>query len=310
MLSLNQIRNILTDLCFPQKNITDTTCVSILALSDTKPRANLIKGKNCLADGARITDILEFARTDLNINYAENTRETIRKHSVKYLVDFGLALVNADNPNRPTNSGLTNYTLVPGFRLLLDLYTTNPSLYEQQKNTFINHDLLARREQLNIIKDTNFINITVPQTQQILSLSPGDHNLIQAVIIHELFPTFYLKPLLIYVGDTKNKDLFFDENLTSYINLTIDTHQKLPDVIGFDVASKKVIIFEAVASSGPVDILRKKELENIFALCPYPIDFYSVFLTPSMYQKFAATLAPGSHGIVLETKSIYSVSTY
>lgn len=310
MLSTDHIRNILTDLCFPQKNITETTCVSVLALFDTTPRTTLIKGKTCLAEGARITDILEFARTDLHINYAENTRETIRKHSLKYLIDFGLVLVNADNPNRPTNSGLTNYTLVSGFRLLLTLYVTNPVLYEQQKDAFINHDLLARREQLNIIRDTNFINITVPQTQKILSLSPGDHNLIQAIIIHELFPTFYSSPSLIYVGDTKNKDLFFDVKLTSYINLTIDTHQKLPDVIGFDDKQKRVMIFEAVASSGPIDILRKKELENIFSLCPYPIDFYSVFLTPSMFQKFAATLAPGSHGIVLETKTIYSVCTY
>lgn len=41
-------------------------------------------------DGARIHDILEFARRDLGIRVAENTRESYRKTSLKPLYEGGL----------------------------------------------------------------------------------------------------------------------------------------------------------------------------------------------------------------------------
>ncbi|PDY52290.1 hypothetical protein CON61_15895 [Bacillus toyonensis] len=123
--------------------------ICVLALSDTKTRENLIKGKNCLADGARITDILRYAENDLGKSYAENTRETIRKHSLKYLVDNEMVLVNADDANRPTNSGLTNYTLSDKFEKLLTTFQNDSMEFSQLKGEFINIELSNRRAELN-----------------------------------------------------------------------------------------------------------------------------------------------------------------
>lgn len=310
LLTTENIKDILTQLGFPQKNITDLTAITILALSNTTPRSGLIKGKSCLADGSRITDILEFARTDLGLSYAENTRETIRKHSLKYLVDFNLAIVNADDPSRSTNSGLTNYILIDSFKQLLVAYNNDKSLFNTMKNRFMDTGRIRRLGQINSFQNSPNISISVPQSGKILKLSPGEHNLIQKIIIEELFPLSSHSCYLIYVGDTKNKNLFIEESLCENINLTIDSHEKLPDVIGFDTINKAVLIFEAVASSGPVDILRQKELVNIFKDCPYPLKAYSVFLHSKVYQKFSTNIAPGTAAIILESKSFISYSVY
>lgn len=70
--------------------------------------------------GLRIHDIIVFARELLDKNYAENTRESIRKLSLKRLVNHGLLVLNPDNPKRPINSGSTNYALEPSFRKILE----------------------------------------------------------------------------------------------------------------------------------------------------------------------------------------------
>lgn len=308
-LTIETVKSLLEELAFPQKSITDMTAICILALSDTKTRENLIKGKNCLADGARITDILRFAENDLGRSYAENTRETIRKHSLKYLVDNGMVLVNVDNPNRATNSGLTNYTLSDKFEKLLTSFQNDSGEFIQLKGEFINIDLSNRRAELNSLKRQD-IQVSIPGTETILTLSPGEHNIIEKFIVEELFKLGYKNTYLVYIGDTKDKNKFNAPELCTHIKLTIDDHAKLPDVVGFDADTNTVIVYEAVASSGPVDNLRKKELINLFKDCPFNIKFYTVFLTSKLYQRYSSAIAEGTVVYVIESKQKISYEIY
>src|SRR5436190_22499697 len=43
--------------------------------------------------------------------YAENSRETIRRRVLHQFEQAGIVIQNADDPTRPTNSGLNNYML-------------------------------------------------------------------------------------------------------------------------------------------------------------------------------------------------------
>lgn len=301
MLTISNIKEILQRVGFPQQNCTDTTAICVIALQDRKPRQGLILGHKCLAEGARITDILEFARNDLGRNYAENTRETVRKHSLKYLVDFGLVYVNKDDPTRPVNSGNTNYTLVDEFSNLLRTYN-DPSIFSNKMQSFVNEAAINRKNYLESLENHK-VQIKVPyKSVTPLLLSPGDHNIIEKLIVDELFTEKGRKTHLVYLGDTKNKKKYIDNELVKKIGISVDEHAKLPDVIGFDVRNNEVMIFEAVASSGPVDFLRKKELEVLFARCPYPLKMSTVFLKRSVFQKFSSNIAPGTSAYIAETK--------
>ncbi|KAF6563420.1 hypothetical protein G9G63_14615 [Paenibacillus sp. EKM202P] len=301
MLTIGIAKEILQRVGFPEQNCTDTTAICVIALQDRKPRQGLILGHQCLAEGARITDILEFARNDLGKNYAENTRETVRKHSLKYLVDFGLVHVNKDDPTRPVNSGNTNYTLVEEFDGLLKTYD-DPSLFSNKIQGFVNEATINRKKYLESLENHK-VQIEVPfKSHPLLLLSPGDHNIIEKLIVDELFIEEGRRTYLVYLGDTRNKKKYIDEELVERIRISVDEHAKLPDVIGFDESNNEVMIFEAVASSGPVDFLRKKELEVLFARCPYSLRMSTVFLKRSVFQKFSNNIAPGTSAYIAETK--------
>lgn len=306
--NLNFIGDILEEIGFPKRNITDLTKICISALIDKSPREGLIAGKKTLHDGARITDIIEYANTTFeDSHYAENTRESVRKHSLKYLMDSNLIERNADNPSRATNSGNTNYTIVPQFEKLIFSYP-NKIEFNKLKKQFLNTEVLKVRNKIEKLKKLNRLSVILPSGSEII-LSPGEHNIIEKTIVENLFNT-YSKPQLIYIGDTSNKvcDNSTNWELCEQIGLKIDKHNKLPDVIGFDSKTNKIMIWEAVASSGPVNDLRKKELDHLFKDCPFKIDYYTVFLTEKVYQKFASTISKGTSVYIIESKKhiIYS----
>lgn len=299
---LESIGNVLKEIGFPERNITDLTKICIAALIDKTPREGLITGKKCLHDGARITDIIEYANTTFeDSHYAENTRESVRKHSLKYLMDSNLIERNADDPSRPTNSGITNYTIVPQFEKLISSYS-NKTEFNELKKQFLNTEVLEVRNKIKKLKKLTQLSVTLPSGNKII-LSPGEHNIIEKTIVENLF-NIYAKPELIYIGDTSNKVCDYSTNwkLCKQIGLEIDKHNKLPDVIGFDNETNRVMIWEAVASSGPVNDLRKKELDYLFKDCPFKIDYYTVFLTEKVYQKFASTICTGTSVYIIESK--------
>lgn len=60
-MTLYEIKALLQALNFPSRRVTEQTAFCILALADTTPRQGLLAGHTCLADGARIHDILNDA---------------------------------------------------------------------------------------------------------------------------------------------------------------------------------------------------------------------------------------------------------
>ncbi len=308
-ITIEKVKSLLEDLGFNQGTVSDLSAICIYALYDTTPRDGLIKGKTSLSDGARITDIINFAKTDLGIVYAENTRETIRKHNLKYLVNEGYVIQNADKPDRPTNSGHNNYILSQSFKNVLNAYLTNSESFDILKKDFEDNAYIEFNRELAKYQNHQ-IDVKIPFSTQVLTLSPGDHNYIQKHILEVLFNLNSSATALVYLGDTKQKDLYFDNKLGEMINLEIDSHDKLPDVIGYDKLNNTVRIFEAVASSGPINELRKKEIQDLFSECPYNIEYSTVFLDKKVYSKFANQIAPGTKVYVINTKQLITYSNY
>lgn len=307
------IKKILEEIGFPNYANTDITHTSILALlSKDTSVPTLMKGKKCLYDGARITDIISFANAKLGKSYAENTRESIRKTALKNLLDFGLIDKNKDFPQRPVNSGNTNYTINPNFETLI--YSFGSDTFNTLKRSFINQTVIDRQKQIEHLSLIS-IKITPPFkdeafTTKNLEYSPGDHNIISKFIVEDIILTKTANPTIVHIGDTEQKDKYFNQKLVDQLNIPFSKYSKYPDLIFFDNDKKRIIIFEAVASSGPVDTLRYKELQELFINCPYELDMNTVFLTDKKFREFSNRIAPGTTAYVIETLLKIDYSLY
>jgi len=116
-MAVEEIKALLQELNFPPRRVTEQTAFCILALANTMPRRGLLAGHTCLADGARIHDVLDFVRQDIGHPVAENTRESYRKASLRPLMEAGWVIRHQLSTNDPN----TYYRLHPDFACLLAL---------------------------------------------------------------------------------------------------------------------------------------------------------------------------------------------
>ena len=94
---------------FPRRFISDQTAICLNALADKTERTGLLPTHKNLAYGARIHDILNFARDLIGKRVAENTREAYRKTSLAPLMSYGLVVRHQLSTNDPN----TYYRLHP-----------------------------------------------------------------------------------------------------------------------------------------------------------------------------------------------------
>ena len=76
MSKLGKVRILLKDLGFPPAQQAEVAVYTLLALSQIKPTSNWNSATN---NWIRIHDVIEFSREYYGKEYAENSRETIRK---------------------------------------------------------------------------------------------------------------------------------------------------------------------------------------------------------------------------------------
>lgn len=76
---ISEALGVLKALGMPHEQLNDRTAICLLALLDLPADRKWSEAKNPMLG---IRAILDFAREKLNTNYAENTRESVRKYSV------------------------------------------------------------------------------------------------------------------------------------------------------------------------------------------------------------------------------------
>jgi hypothetical protein len=97
-----------------------------------------------------------------------------------------------------------------------------------------------------------------------------------------LFPEF---------GDEPNKWGFFAEDLLLSLDVRIDAHGKMPDVVLYDPDRNWLILVEAVTSHGPVDAKRHAELTSLFAGSKAGLVFVTAFPTRSVMGRYLGEIA-------------------
>ena len=74
------------------------------------------------------------------------------------------------------------------------------------------------------------VAVTLPDGSTLI-LSPGEHNQLQAQVIKLFAPQFASGALLLYLGDTADKDLYIASQQLIDLGAPVTEHDKLPDII-------------------------------------------------------------------------------
>ena len=274
----------LAALQFGPKQRNEISAYTLLALLDLQSD---VLWTDAQAPLRGITPIIDFIADAYGNRYAPNTRETIRDDAVKFFVEEGLLLRNPDDPNRPTNSGKTVYQIEPSALALLRKVGTLEwkqalQSYLASRET-LKHEIARKR-------DLARVPVTLPDGSQV-ALSPGGQNPLIKAIIEQFCPAFAPGGVVLYIGDTENKFVHLETAGLAALGVTLDSAAKIPDVIVHYTAKNWLLLIEAVASDGPVDGKRRKELKYLFAGCTVGLVFVTAFKTRSAMQKDASRIA-------------------
>lgn len=287
-LDLGEVKVLLQQLGLDRKLVTEQSAICVLALADGVERGGLLPGKKRLRDGARIHDIIEFARQECGKDVAENTRESYRKLSLRPLCDEGLVVRHQLSTNDPK----TFYRLHPEMLRLL----TSPAPLERR---WLAQELATRLSQGETWKQQRRraeIPVEVGQSQPYF-LSPGAHSRLAAEVVQVYAPAFFKAPKVVYLGDTRNKGGYQNRDLMRELNLPLQVTASLPDVIMLSEPERCLLVAEVVASSGPISEARLVQLEQLVQQSSelgYHLRYMTAFPSRRVFRRFVEEIAWGT----------------
>lgn len=281
---LNDAIEILRALGLPRAQQNERSGLTLLGLLDLKENNTWRRSKE---RPIRIHDILEFIQANYGKQYAENTRETVRRQTLHQFEQAGIVERNPDDPKRPTNSPHTVYAIESDTLKVIKKYGSpkwNPALAQwvKQKGKLI--DRYERRRKRHLISVDLQVGASV-------KFSPGKHNKLQAQVITEFRPRFCPNTSVVYVGDTARKLLHVDKNLLRALKIPITEHDKLPDVVLFARKSHLLFLVEAVTTHGPLSPKRQIELEHTLKHCDAKRVYVSAFPDFAEFKRHIGNIA-------------------
>jgi hypothetical protein len=95
----------------------------------------------------------------------------------------------------------------------------------------------------------------------------------------------------VYIGDAEDKFLHLDAEYLRRLGVTVPAPSKMPDVVVHDATRNWLLLIEAVASAGPVDGKRRKELKALFAGCRAGLVFVTAFATRGAMRNFLTLIS-------------------
>lgn len=279
MKRIEEARDILKELQVPVKQQSDMCCYVLLAMAQINNKQSWADATN---NWIRIHDIIGYIKEQYGVEYAENSRETIRKQALHH---YRNAAFIEDN-GKATNSPNYRYRLTDEMLAVIQTYGT--IWWQSEKETFLsNHESLvnqysSKRELRKMPVKINGIDFT---------FSPGKHNQLQKAIIEEFATRFAPNSECLYVGDTTEKDLVKNIEKLKELGFEITLHDKMPDVVLYSEEKNWIYFIESVTSVGPMDPKRIIEINEMTADVSAGKIFVTAFLDFKTFKKFSETLA-------------------
>ncbi|MEP7338195.1 MAG: BsuBI/PstI family type II restriction endonuclease [Acidobacteriota bacterium] len=285
MTKIEEAKEILKTLGLPKAQQNEMAALTLLALCGLKP-SDLWK-QACRHSVTVTKGIMTFVAQEYNRQYAPNTRETFRRQVLHQFVQAGLAEYNPEAPELPTNSPRAHYALTDAGIAAIKTYGTRNWKSAASKFTSQQGNLLQIYQKKRSAK---LVPVSLPDGSK-LNLSPGKHNEIEVAVIETFAPRFAPGSHLLYLGDTAKKNFFLDADRLTRLGISLNDHDKLPDVVLYDEARNWLFLIEAVTSHGPMTPKRVVELGKMFTPCQAGCIYVSAFPDLAEFRKHLKQIA-------------------
>lgn len=224
---VTEAQDVLRQLGLPKAQTNERSALTVLAL------LNLTPGKSWSAIErplVGVTPMMDFMAEHYGKRYAPNSRETVRRQTVHQFVAAGVALINPDNPARPTNSGQTVYQVPAELQAALRAYGTP----EWEQGLAAWHAAApALLERWARVRQMNMVPVTLP-SGALVELSAGGQNPLIKAVIEEFCPRFAPGGHVLYVGDTGDKFVVWEREALGRLGVVVNEKGKMPDVVVHD----------------------------------------------------------------------------
>lgn len=280
---IKEALKLLIEVGIPQEQQNERSALTLLAVADLGPQSDWNSAQN---PRRRITEMMDWMSDNYGVQYAPNTRETIRRKTVHQFVQHGLLVENPDEPARPINSPKWCYQLSPSALKLIRCVGTAAFKKELQgfgRRPFATA-LLAKHRDLpgELVQLPDGVSI---------ELSAGGQNALIRTIMQEFIPRFIGRPSVLFLGDAANKEVLSKVAALEELGMLLPRRGKTPDLLVHDRDRDWLIVIEAVTSHGPIDQKRKNELNRIFATSRLGLVFVTAFPDRKTFARFQSGIA-------------------
>ena len=285
MPEISDAQKILAALGMPPAQQNEMAALTLLALCGLKVDDSWASAKRQSTTVSK--GIMAFVDFEYGRAYAPNTRETFRRQVLHQFVQGRIADYNPDNPSLPTNSPKAHYAVSEAALIVIQAYGTETwdKAVANFKNTYGSLTTLYQSARQAV-----GITLTLPDGG-VLSLSPGDHNQLQVQVIEQFAPQFASGAMLLYLGDTADKDLFVASEQLIKLGIPVTEHDKLPDIILYLPSQNWLYLIEVVTSHGPMTPKRIVELNALLSDCSAGKIFVSAFPSFAEFRKHMRNIA-------------------
>jgi len=168
---IDEALQLLKELGVPKAQQNERSALTLLALLRQKAESDWADSRVVFIG---ITQMMDWFRDHFGVNYAPNTRETIRRQSIHQFVEIGLVIPNPDDPSRPVNSPKYGYEIEPTVLKAIQTYGTAewaPALEEYLASAESIRALHDQERKMNLIevKLADGTNKSFPQAVRISS---------------------------------------------------------------------------------------------------------------------------------------------
>lgn len=240
-------------------------------------------------DGRFLTtrEIINFENAHYGESISSGSYDDIRRKDLLLLVEGRVALNSSAFDPQATNNPTRGYALNPQFARLLQAHGT-PAWVEALAAYKRQATQLA--DELQCKRDMERVPVTLPSGVR-LTLSAGDHNVLQKRIVEDFLPRFGMGAEVLYIGDTADKFLHMDKAALADIRFFALKHEELPDVVAYCRQRNLLFLIEAVHSAGPMSEIRVRKLRGQLEGCTATPVFITAFLTRRDFRRWVADIA-------------------
>ena len=284
MAKIEEAHDILKSLGLPPAQQNEIACYTLLALCgirENDPWRKTSRHSVTITKG-----IMDWVAVTYGRKYAPNTRETFRRQVLHQFIQAGIVDYNPDNPALPTNSPRAHYAISAEALKVIKLY--GGSRWKRAVKTFVG-EVGTLTEKYLKERESHGIPLRLSSGKNFI-LSPGKHNEVQAAIVTSFSQAFAAGAVLVYLGDTADKNLYKDEKNIVRLGIELE-HAKLPDVVLLDEKKQWVYLIEAVTSHGPMTPKRIMELKEMFSQSDMGLIFVSAFPDFAEFRKHMKDIA-------------------